>query len=225
MKKQFDCQAEKKYYTAPPAGLVVTPNHVVEAQMQFCTGQSIWPSLINNSRVLEIGAGECSYLKYFLERATPNLYIAQDLIAERMSVAKELGHYNRVVYIASDGLVLPFKDQSFDLCMAFGLLHHIPNLEDFLQEITRVLKPSGNFIFRDPYANNPLIWLKYRFGHKSDNEFPISGRQLKLALRNAGLEIRFLNRFWLRFPKLPPGPWSVNIGGMASKRSRNPSRR
>lgn len=217
MSQQFDVRAEREYYKSPPTDSVITPDHLVEWQMTLSTGSSSWPTLLHNQRVLEVGAGECSYLKYLLMRANPLVYIAQDIFSERMQPAQEFGNYLGADFIASDVLHLPFHNGSFDLCMAFGLLHHIPNRQDALAEIARVLKAGGKFIFRDPSADNPAIWLKYKFGEKSQNEFPLFTRQIKFDFTCAGLHILHLNLFWLRFPKLPSGPWSVNIGGLAMK--------
>jgi ubiquinone/menaquinone biosynthesis C-methylase UbiE len=216
-KKHFDIICEKKYYNKAPSKLFVTPDHLVENMMRLTTGFSDWQKLFEQKVVLEVGAGECSYLRFFHKNTSANLFIMQDIFAERMLIAKEYGEYNRVKFIASDVRYLPLYDGSIDMCMAFGLLHHIPDLAYALNEIYRVLRRGGIFIFRDPCADNLLVWLKYRFGHKSDNEFPLFRRQIKMALEKAGFRIIGLHRFWLRFPKLPPGPWSVNIGGIVEK--------
>jgi SAM-dependent methyltransferase len=112
---------------------------------------------------------------------------------------------------------LPFNNSEFDLILAFGILHHIPSINKALAEIVRVMKVNGLFIFRDPCSENPMVWLKYKLCHKSANEFPISRKDIKVAFRATGMSIVYLNRFWLRFPWLPAGLWSVNLGGVARK--------
>lgn len=48
--------------------------------------------------------------------------------------------------------ILPFKDTSFDIVLSFGVLEHVPNHFESLQEIYRILKPSGLlFCFFLPY--------------------------------------------------------------------------
>ncbi|WP_414623382.1 class I SAM-dependent methyltransferase [Calothrix sp. CCY 0018] len=48
--------------------------------------------------------------------------------------------------------ILPFKDASFDIVLSFGVLEHVPNHLESLQEINRILKPSGLiFCFFLPY--------------------------------------------------------------------------
>ena len=46
-----------------------------------------------------------------------------------------------------------YKNQLFDAVFIFGGLHHIPHWRGALTEISRVLKPSGMFIFEELYPS------------------------------------------------------------------------
>lgn len=48
---------------------------------------------------------------------------------------------------------LPFEDASFDVVVAFGVLHHIPNVSRVLSEINRVLRPGGKIFIREPVTS------------------------------------------------------------------------
>jgi len=50
-----------------------------------------------------------------------------------------------------DGLNFPYEDNSFDLISCFMLFHHIKpdNLETFIKEISRIMKPNGILLFRE----------------------------------------------------------------------------
>ncbi|MGB3650025.1 MAG: class I SAM-dependent methyltransferase [Rivularia sp. (in: cyanobacteria)] len=58
--------------------------------------------------------------------------------------------------------ILPFKDRTFDIVLSFGVLEHVPDRLASLQEIHRILKPSGLiFCFFLPYY---LSWTQ-RLAH------------------------------------------------------------
>lgn len=45
---------------------------------------------------------------------------------------------------------IDLPDASLDLAAGFGVLHHIPNVSEVLQEIARVLRPGAPLILREP---------------------------------------------------------------------------
>jgi ubiquinone/menaquinone biosynthesis C-methylase UbiE len=64
-----------------------------------------------------------------------------------------------------DAHAMTFSDESFDLVVMAGVLHHV-NLFKALSEIRRVLKPGGRFVCYEPLQYGPImrflkdIWLK-----------------------------------------------------------------
>ncbi len=48
---------------------------------------------------------------------------------------------------------LDFPDNSFDLIICLGVLHHIPNVSFVLNELQRVLAPNGMLIIREPIVS------------------------------------------------------------------------
>ena len=55
-----------------------------------------------------------------------------------------------------DSSKLPFSDNTFDVCTAHALLHHLDNIEPTLKEVFRVLKPGG--IFYSDLDPNYYFW-------------------------------------------------------------------
>lgn len=47
----------------------------------------------------------------------------------------------------ADAEKIPYDDNTFDLVVGHAVLHHIPDVEQALREVLRVLKPGGRFIF------------------------------------------------------------------------------
>jgi SAM-dependent methyltransferase len=66
------------------------------------------------------------------------------------SIEKEL---NVFVKKAAMNGAIDLDTDSFDLITSFGVLHHIPNVSFVLSELTRVLKPRGFIILRDPISS------------------------------------------------------------------------
>jgi len=62
---------------------------------------------------------------------------------------------------------LPFIENTFDVVYSFGVIHHIPDIDTVLDEISRVLKPSGIFMGM-VYNKNSLLYayLMYHYGIK-----------------------------------------------------------
>lgn len=58
---------------------------------------------------------------------------------------------------------LKFKDNFFDLITCFGVLHHIPNVGFIIKEFSRVLKPGGILLLREPIVSMG-DWRKPRKG-------------------------------------------------------------
>ena len=54
----------------------------------------------------------------------------------------------------ADAERLPFDDATFELVVGHAVLHHIPDVEQALREVIRVLKPGGRFVF----AGEPTKW-------------------------------------------------------------------
>jgi ubiquinone/menaquinone biosynthesis C-methylase UbiE len=48
-----------------------------------------------------------------------------------------------------DASKLDFPDNHFDAVFDFGIIHHIPNWKDCIQELKRVLKPNGEVILEE----------------------------------------------------------------------------
>ncbi|SMQ81859.1 Methyltransferase domain-containing protein [Bacillus sp. OV166] len=77
---------------------------------------------------------------------------AVDLTPEMLAAAQNYiidnGHQN-VEFIIGDAEVLPFSEGVFDIVTCRIAPHHFPNVNKFVDEVHRVLKPSGQFLLDD----------------------------------------------------------------------------
>ncbi|NLE90347.1 MAG: class I SAM-dependent methyltransferase, partial [Dehalococcoidales bacterium] len=65
---------------------------------------------------------------------------------EELEFAKSQSDPEKIQYQVADARSLPFEERSFDVVIAFGVLHHIPDWYKAASEIGRVLKVGGVFI-------------------------------------------------------------------------------
>ncbi len=52
--------------------------------------------------------------------------------------------------VVAQGEVVPYRDNSFDLVVSANVLEHLPEPVTVFEEIHRVLKPDGRFLFKTP---------------------------------------------------------------------------
>lgn len=65
-------------------------------------------------------------------------------------------------FLLVSGEALPFENESFDMIHSLDVLEHVDNLEKTLEEATRVLKKSGEFLIEVPHAKTEDILLKIK---------------------------------------------------------------
>ncbi len=83
--------------------------------------------------------------------------------------------------------IIDLPDKSVDLAISFGVLHHIPNVSKVIAEISRVLKPGGLFLLREPISSMG-DWNLPRVGLTA-NERGIHPSWLNRSLERYGLKV------------------------------------
>jgi len=81
-----------------------------------------------------------------------------DPAAEAIAAARDHAHDRSIQYDIGVGEALPYSDGVFDAVVCVDVLEHVTDLQAVLDEVSRVLKPGGMFLF-DTINRNPLARL------------------------------------------------------------------
>ena len=126
--------------------------------------------LCPGKRILEIGCGAGNLAGYLHDKGL-NI-TAVDISSVALKKAVEL--HSNLSFCQMVAEELGFKDDSFDVVLSFDFFEHIPSIADHLDEVKRVLKAGGYYLFETPnkLTNIPFEVLKtkklnYRSYHPS----------------------------------------------------------
>jgi SAM-dependent methyltransferase len=105
--------------------------------------------------VLDFGAGTC-WLSSFLNRLGCRI-VAVDVSEAALELGRQLFSLDRrhredlsPRFLSYDGHTLPLGDQSVDRIACFDAFHHVPNQDELLREMYRVLRPGGRVAMAEP---------------------------------------------------------------------------
>lgn len=150
--------------------------------------------------ILDFGAGVGSSVPY-VRKYFPDSHLSC-LDPSELSLEIAQSRYpDAANYQSFDGKSIPFEDGSFDIAYAMCVFHHIDASEHvhLMNELRRVLKPTGLlFIFEhNPY--NPLTVRVVNSCPIDENAVLITGKQLRRRLIEAGFANSLL-RYRIFFP-------------------------
>jgi SAM-dependent methyltransferase len=100
-------------------------------------------SLADGADVLEVGCGQGQGLGWLRRRA--RRVIGGDLTPGLLAGARR--HYGgRVPLVGLDAGALPFRSGSFDVVLLLEAVYYLPDVDAFVRECRRVLRPQGRVL-------------------------------------------------------------------------------
>ena len=119
-------------------------------------GEDRWPY----GQALELGSGTGFFLLNLMQAGVMDDGHVTDLSPGMVEVARRnaAGLGFDVEGRVADAESIPYDDESFDLVVGHAVLHHIPDVEQALREVLRVLRPGGRFVFAgEPTARGDFV--------------------------------------------------------------------
>jgi ubiquinone/menaquinone biosynthesis C-methylase UbiE len=141
---------------------------------------------------LEVGCGRGAGARLIYREFKPKVFHASDLDIQMIRKGEEyLSVEDRklIRFLVADALTLPYRNETLDAVFAFGVLHHVPEWQNALTEISRVLKMGGTYFFEELYpALYQNFLTKHILLHPRENRF--RSQHLKQVLSEEQLELR-----------------------------------
>ena len=99
-------------------------------------------------------------------------------------------------FFAMDAHDLKFEDETFDLIIGRGILHHL-DFNIAIKEIKRVLKKNGEAYFQEPLGDNPLLKLFRLFtpNLRTKDERPFFKKDIINLEKDFNVEFKYYGMF------------------------------
>ncbi|HYZ91767.1 MAG TPA: methyltransferase domain-containing protein [Actinomycetota bacterium] len=138
-----------------------------------------------------------------------------DISSEMVERARSLVHNDRIEFLVGDGTTLrPIGDATADLVFTFTVFQHIPRIsviEGYIEEVGRILRPGGVFVFQWNNTPGSVRWAirraAFSVGHRAgvgrephgrnDPNFlgsRVSLGRIRRALRRGGMSLERTQR-------------------------------
>lgn len=110
---------------------------------------------LENKDIVEVGSGRGGGLAYITRKFRPASAIGIDLEKSIVAFSNKFHQCPNLCFITGDAQNLPLKDNSCDVLLNVESSHRYSSIITFFNEVHRVLRPGGYFLFTD-----------FRDGHK-----------------------------------------------------------
>jgi SAM-dependent methyltransferase len=107
----------------------------------------------------------------------------QDLVDDYvgLDIATSLSrHFHKPYHTVREDGSYPFGDDTFDAIWGWNVFEHIPNLDQALDELVRVLKPGGVVYFSPAWQCRP--WAAQGYAVRPYSDFDWKGKLIKASI-------------------------------------------
>jgi ubiquinone/menaquinone biosynthesis C-methylase UbiE len=118
---------------------------------------------IEGKDILEVGCGRGGGLSYIYRYLLPSSATGVDLNKKAIEFCKKHYSNERIRFLQANAQDLNFKDNAFDVVINIESSHRYSKMDKFLDEVYRVLKPDGVFLFADFRHKTEFEKLNHQF--------------------------------------------------------------
>jgi ubiquinone/menaquinone biosynthesis C-methylase UbiE len=177
--------------------------------------------LVQGEHVLDVGAGPGLLISEMASYVGPKghvtgLEISDSMLAVARRRCASMAIADRITLVKGDATALPFPDASFDVATSTQVYEYVPDVDQALAELYRVLRPGGRALILDTdWAS--IVWnttdqarmdrvLAAWIERFADPHLP---RSLSRRLRDAGFQISHREAMALLNPEYHRETYSV----------------
>jgi len=109
-----------------------------------------WAEISPQDTVLDVACGTGEFERLLLSENPSQQVTGVDISSEMLAIAQnKCSAYPQISFYTASASALPFASNSFDVIVSASAFHFFDHPDTALQEMKRVLKPSGKLILLD----------------------------------------------------------------------------
>ncbi len=141
-----------------------------------------------NKSLLDMACGDGFYTIYYWDQIHPKAVTGFDLADQAIAQANEAKGNRPIHFEVGNAEQLQYPDNSFDIVLIQGILHHLNYPFKAIQEAFRV---APEIVILEPNGNNPGLKMVEKLSpyHREHQEKSYSSRQLRQWIHEAGGQI------------------------------------
>lgn len=109
---------------------------------------------LEGKKILEVGSGRGGGASYISRYLNPREVIGLDISPSAVKICNKKYSIDNLSFIVGDSGNLPFENNTFDAIINVESSHCYTSMSKFINEVNRVLKPGGHFLFCDLRKND-----------------------------------------------------------------------
>jgi ubiquinone/menaquinone biosynthesis C-methylase UbiE len=137
---------------------------------------------LSGQHVLEVGCGRGVGSEVILDRLGAERVTAFDLDDSMVELARRRLHARLVSLSVGDVCAIDQPSGAIDTVVDFGIIHHVPDWQQSIAEIARVLRPDGLLLFEELPRHVLETWaFRTLTKHPRENRFEADEFAAELA--------------------------------------------